>query len=73
MADQSRQRIHNLLCKMNDDRNQLCCLLVKSGYAVRVGKERPGGKGQKLSFSGIRWKEDVQLGFAKRGEAYEPV
>lgn len=29
--------------------------------------------GQKLSFSGIRWKEDVQLGYAKRGEAYESV
>lgn len=29
--------------------------------------------GQKLTFSGIGWKEDVQLGYAKRGEAYEPV
>lgn len=29
--------------------------------------------GQKLTFSGIRWKEDVQLGYAKRGEDYEPV
>ena len=47
MADQNRQKIHNLLFKMNDDdRNQLCCLLIKSGYAVRIGKERPGGKGQ---------------------------
>jgi len=51
MADQNRQRIHNLLCKMNDeDRNQLCCLLIKSGYAVRIGKERPGGKGQTKYF-----------------------
>lgn len=29
--------------------------------------------GQKLNFSGIKWKEDKELGFAKRGEAYEPV
>lgn len=29
--------------------------------------------GQKLNFFGIRWKEDVQLGYAKRGEAYESV
>ena len=36
---------------MNDeDRNQLCCLLIKSGYAARIGKERPGGKGQTKYF-----------------------
>ena len=29
--------------------------------------------GQKLNFSGTRWKEDKELGFAKRGEAYESV
>jgi len=29
--------------------------------------------GQKLTFSKIRWKEDVQLGYMKRGEAYESV
>lgn len=29
---------------------QLCCLLVKAGYAVRIGKERPGGKGQTMYF-----------------------
>jgi len=27
--------------------------------------------GQKLNFSGIKWKEDKQMGFAKRGKAYE--
>ena len=45
MADNQRHRIKNLLQKLNDeDRNSLCCLLVKAGYAVRIGKERPGGK-----------------------------
>lgn len=40
-----RHRIKNLLSKMNDeDRSALCCLLIKSGYAVRVGKERVEGK-----------------------------
>lgn len=29
--------------------------------------------GQKVSFIGIIWKEDKELGFAKRGETYEPV
>lgn len=44
---QKRQRIYSLMRKINDDdRNSLCCLLVKAGYAVRIGKERPGGKGQ---------------------------
>ena len=44
---QKRQRIYSLMGKINDDdRNLLCCLLVKAGYAVRIGKERPGGKGQ---------------------------
>lgn len=44
---QKRQRIYSLMGKINDDdRNSLCCLLVKAGYAVRIGKERPGGKGQ---------------------------
>ncbi len=46
-----RTRIRNLLLKLNDeDRNTLCCLLVKAGYAVRIGKERPGGKGQTMYF-----------------------
>lgn len=39
MADNQRHRIKNLLQKLNDeDRNSLCCLLVKAGYAVRIGK-----------------------------------
>lgn len=51
MADNQRHRIKNLLQKLNDeDRNSLCCLLVKAGYAVRIGKERPGGKGQTMYF-----------------------
>ena len=42
-----RMRIKNLLFKLNDeDRNNLVCLIAKAGYAVRIGKERPGGKGQ---------------------------
>jgi hypothetical protein len=41
----------------DDDRNQLCCLLVKSGYAVRIGKERPGGKGQTKYFVEF-WEEN---------------
>ena len=51
MADQNRQRIHNLLGKVNDeDRNILVGLLAKAGYAVRIGKERPGNKGQTKYF-----------------------
>ena len=51
MADKQRYRIKNLLQKLNDeDRNSLCCLLVKAGYAVRIGKERPGVKGQTMYF-----------------------
>lgn len=51
MVDKSRHRIRNLLKKMNDeDRNNICCLLIKSGYAVRIGKERPGDKGQTMYF-----------------------
>lgn len=51
MADQKRHKIRNLLQKLNDeDRNTLVCLLAKAGYAVRIGKERPGGKGQTMYF-----------------------
>lgn len=47
MTRENRNRIYSHLNKINDeDRNTLCCLLVKAGYAVRIGKERPGGKGQ---------------------------
>ncbi|MCR5791362.1 MAG: hypothetical protein K6G83_15875 [Lachnospiraceae bacterium] len=46
-----RFRINNLLSKLNDeDRSVLVGLLVKSGYAVRIGKERPGNKGQTKYF-----------------------
>lgn len=59
MADKQRHRIRNLLQKLNDeDRNTLCCLLIKSGYAARIGKERPGGKGQTMYFVEF-WKEEV--------------
>lgn len=69
-----RQRIKNLLFKLNDeDRNTLVCLIAKAGYSVRIGKERPEGRGQKVSFAGIIWKEDKELGFKKRGETYESV
>ena len=51
MAQQERNKIKNLLMKMNDeDRNTLVCLIAKAGYAVRIGKERPGGKGQTMYF-----------------------
>jgi len=29
--------------------------------------------GQKVSFAGIIWREDKELGFKKRGEAFEPL
>lgn len=46
-----RKRIKNLLFKLNDeDRNTLVCLIAKARYAVRIGKERPGGKGQTQYF-----------------------
>lgn len=46
-----KHKIKNLLMKLNDeDRNTLCCLLIKAGYTVRIGKERPGGKGQTRYF-----------------------
>lgn len=51
MVKQGRHKIKNLLMKLNDeDRNTLVCLLAKAGYAVRIGKERPGGKGQTMYF-----------------------
>ncbi|MCI9357735.1 MAG: hypothetical protein HFH59_09390 [Lachnospiraceae bacterium] len=51
MPDQTKHKIKNLLQKLNDeDRNTLCCLLIKAGYTVRIGKERPGGKGQTRYF-----------------------
>lgn len=46
-----RHRIKNLLFKLNDeDRNTLVCLIAKAGYSIRVGKERPEGRGQTQYF-----------------------
>lgn len=46
-----KKRIKNLLFKLNDeDRNTLVCLLAKAGYSVRIGKERPEGRGQTQYF-----------------------
>ena len=48
---QKRFRINNKLSKLNDDdRSNLVGLLVKAGYTVRIGKERPGNKGQTKYF-----------------------
>ncbi len=58
MADKARHKIRNLLMKMNDeDRNTLCCLIIKSGYAARIGKERLDGKKQTMYFVEF-WEED---------------
>ncbi len=44
MEDKVKHKIKNLLMKLNDDdRNTLCCLLIKAGYAARIGKERSEG------------------------------
>lgn len=52
-----RQKISNLLNKLNDDdRTTLCCLLIKAGYAARIGKERQGNKG-KVSYFVEYWEE----------------
>lgn len=58
MDNQERHKIRNLLHKLNDeDRNTLVCLLAKAGYAVRIGKERPSGKGQTMYFVEY-WEEE---------------
>lgn len=58
MIKPGRHRIKNRLFKLNDeDRSQLVVLLTKSGYAARIGKERPGGKGQTQYFVEF-WEED---------------
>jgi hypothetical protein len=60
MADTSRHKIRNRLQKLNDDdRNQLVCLLAKAGYSVRIGKERPGGRGQTMYFVEF-WEEEIE-------------
>lgn len=54
-----RQRIKNLLFKLNDeDRNTLVCLIAKAGYSVRIGKERPEGRRQTQYFVEF-WEEAV--------------
>lgn len=59
MADKTRHKIKNLLMKLNDeDRNALCCLLIKAGYAARIGKERYNGKGKTMYFVEF-WEEDA--------------
>lgn len=58
MASQSRNRIYNRLGKINDeDRNVMVSLLAKAGYAVRIGKERPGDRGKTQYFVEY-WEED---------------
>lgn len=58
MADGKRQRIYNILGKINDeDRQQLCVLLIKAGYAARIGKERQGDKGAYTYFVEY-WREE---------------
>lgn len=59
MIDKARHKIGNLLLKLNDeDRNTLCCLLIKAGYAARIGKERSGSKGKTIYFVEF-WEEDA--------------
>lgn len=58
MADKTRHKISNLLQKLNDeDRNTLCCLLIKAGYAARIGKESPAGRGKTMYF--VEYWEEV--------------
>ena len=53
-----RQRIKNLLSKLNDeDRNTLVCLIAKAGYCVRIGRERPYGRRQTQYFVEF-WEEE---------------
>lgn len=60
MADAKRHRIRNLLQKMNDeDRSTLCLLLIKSGYCVRIGKERPGEKVRRCTLLSIGRRNQV--------------
>lgn len=59
MTDKTKHKIKNLLQKLNDeDRNTLCCLLVKAGYAARIGKERPEGNKKTMYFVEF-WEEDA--------------
>lgn len=52
-----RHKIKNLLNKLNDDdRRDLCCLLIKAGYTARIGKGKVGSKG-KISYYVEYWEE----------------
>lgn len=54
---EERQKIKNLLNKLNDDdRRDLCCLLIKAGYTARIGKEKVGSK-SKVSYFVEYWEE----------------
>lgn len=56
---EERYRIYSLLGKMNDqDRTELTTLLVKAGYAARIGREREGNKGA-YSYFVEYWKEEL--------------
>lgn len=53
-----RQRIDNLLGKLNDDdRRDLCCILIKAGYAVKIGKEKRDSKTKAMYYVEF-WQED---------------
>lgn len=61
MADKTRHKIRNLLMKLNDeDRNTLCCLLIKAGYAARIGKEQSNGKKQTMYYVEF-WEENADV------------
>lgn len=53
-----RQKISNLSNKLNDeDRRNLCCLLIKAGYAARIGKEKVSTKSKNTYFVEY-WEEE---------------
>lgn len=53
-----RKRVCNLSGKLNDeDRQDLAKMLIKAGYAVRIGRERQGTKGTYQYFVEY-WKEE---------------
>lgn len=61
-------------CVITEHENHYC---PRCGHVLNAGPDYQPKYcdqcGQKVSFAGIIWKEDRELGFAKRGEAYEPV
>lgn len=53
-----RQRIYSPSGKLNDsDRQTICTYLVKAGYTVRIGKEKPEGKKSPVYFIEY-WEEE---------------